>query len=124
MHPLVSSDEVVQVRAEQRGAGGKIRIAILDSGYDKSSYYFHSPARKARIIEYKSWVDDASSSQHNSTAGAGPQDCNGHGTHATALLLSIADRADIYVARIAKSSEGLASAITKVAEVCYPPALV
>lgn len=112
MHPRLSRDGQVQIRARDRGAGERIRIAILDTGYDPTAFFFHPRACRDRIKEYESWVDDEEDSVVR-------QDINGHGTHATALLLSISDRADIYVARIAKSSEELSSAILNVAQVNY-----
>ncbi|KAE8448458.1 hypothetical protein EG329_009523 [Mollisiaceae sp. DMI_Dod_QoI] len=114
MHPRLSRDQQVQIMAQKRGAGERIRIAILDTGYDETASFFHHRPHRIRIKGYRSWLDKDPSAQDKSLPA--PQDCSGHGTHATALLLSIADRADIYVARIANSSEELSSATLNIAQ--------
>ncbi|KAJ5174596.1 subtilisin-like protein [Penicillium canariense] len=87
----------------------RVRIAILDTGYDDNAPIFFSSGVEGRLKGWKDWVD-----------GSGqPEDCHGHGTHLVALVLKCAPEADIYVARIAKSpielldsSENVAKAIS------------
>lgn len=83
--------------------GRRVRIAILDTGIDISSPYFdnspnvpegleqqQSGPRRHRVMEAKSFVGGA----------VGDRDSVGHGTHCAALLLELAQNADIYVARV------------------------
>lgn len=85
----------------------RVRIAILDSGYDADAVFFQSPARRNRLIKWKDWVEDAKQ----------PQDCHGHGTHLVSLIMKMAPEADICVARVARDPGGLDNASEYVAEV-------
>jgi len=68
-----------------------VRIAILDSGYDKNSLSLEEDHR----------IREAQCFAHGAEAGD-MQDEIGHGTHALGLLRSVAPCADIYVARVAR----------------------
>lgn len=83
----------------------RVRIAILDTGYDPDTPFFLR--RERRIAAWRDWVD----------ADPSPSDFHGHGTHMLGLIMRIAPQADIYVARVAKTPEDLEN-VERVAEVC------
>ncbi|KAF7531527.1 hypothetical protein G7054_g8803 [Neopestalotiopsis clavispora] len=83
----------------------RVRVAILDTGYDDHAAFFKAGPRKKRI---KEWQDFAGKI-------ASPVDEDGHGTHKTALVMKLAPEADIYVARITKNNEELR---TRAEEIC------
>jgi len=89
----------------------RVRIAILDTGYDPDAVFFQPPSRRSRLVQWKDWVDDARQ----------PEDCHGHGTHLVSLIMQMAPEADICVARVSKDQKGLARASESVAEVSIPP---
>ena len=66
----------------------RIRIALLDSGYDALDPSIRG--ENNRIVGHCSFEPGASADQ----------DENGHGTHILALLLQYAPLAEIYVARL------------------------
>jgi len=74
----------------------RIKIAVLDTGYDSSSNFFKDEIRPPRIT----WKDF-----HNDSEVA--QDEDGHGTQVLSLVMKVAPAADIYVVRVAKSSDAL-----------------
>ncbi|KAL6823407.1 hypothetical protein V8C40DRAFT_248013 [Trichoderma camerunense] len=84
----------------------RIRIAILDTGYDADSAYFQHNSRRNRLVKWRDWVE------HSTT----PQDCNGHGTHLVALVMRIVPEAEICVARVANDHQGLEKAIISISE--------
>ncbi|GLA16157.1 hypothetical protein AnigIFM62618_002726 [Aspergillus niger] len=100
--------ELAQVApaAGLRGLSRRVRIAILDTGYDDNAPFFFSPDVMERLKGWKDWADGSIQ----------PEDCHGHGTHLVSLVLKCAPDADIYVARIAKRPQQLLSASEKVAE--------
>ncbi|KAE8450714.1 hypothetical protein EG329_006059 [Mollisiaceae sp. DMI_Dod_QoI] len=106
MHPLLFQSTTSSKEPQRRSSRPRIKIAILDTGYDPNTPDFHTPLIKSRIKDYKSWVGDSLK----------PQDSNGHGTHATALLLKTAPFADVYIARIADDSDNLSKVGHNVAE--------
>jgi subtilisin family serine protease len=73
-----------------------IKIAILDTGYDRESHFFTDECRAKRIV----WRDFSGSSEK-------PEDEDGHGTHVLSLVMKVAPAAHLYVARIAKDSASL-----------------
>lgn len=85
----------------------RVRIAILDTGYDDDAPFFYSPGVRERLHGWKDW---ASSSDQ-------PEDCHGHGTHLVSLVLKCAPEADVYVARIAKTPGDLLHSSENVAKV-------
>lgn len=93
--------------------GDPIKIAILDTGYDDDAVFFHHPYRCSRMKGWKDWVDSSIT----------PQDCNGHGTHVVSLVMKVAPNADIFVARVAKDTEGLQHASENISEVNKSPEL-
>lgn len=89
----------------------RVRIAILDTGYDPDALFFQPPSRRNRLVQWKDWVDGAQE----------PEDRHGHGTHLVSLIMQMAPEADICVARVSKDQKGLARASESVAEVSTPP---
>ena len=87
--------------------GRRIRVAILDTGYDADATFFQPPSRRNRLRKWKDWVENSES----------PQDSDGHGTHLVSLIMKIAPQADIYVSRVAKSPKSLYGSAEKVAQV-------
>ncbi|MCJ1394572.1 hypothetical protein MMC18_007451 [Xylographa bjoerkii] len=85
---------------DRKPMGRKVKIAILDTGIDLEHPQFSNPdivylehgIPRDRVKGCKSFVTNED---------ADTDDC-GHGTHSVALLLIIARKADIYVARIVK----------------------
>lgn len=69
----------------------KIRVAVLDTGIDPTDAMIQEGMSTLRIADKRSWVG----SPENYV------DTDGHGTHATRLLLSLAPAAEIYIAKIA-----------------------
>lgn len=88
----------------------RVRIAILDTGYDPDATFFHHPRRRNRLIKWKDWAEGEDQ----------PADSHGHGTHLLALIMRIAPEADICVARVASSPASLVVASDDVAEVSIP----
>lgn len=75
----------------------RIRIAVLDTGYDPQAEFFVNRDRKIRLRGWKDWVAQSET----------PKDDDGHGSRVLSLLMKVAPMADIYVARIANNSSGL-----------------
>ncbi|KAF4550642.1 Hypothetical protein D9617_16g014300 [Elsinoe fawcettii] len=95
----------------------RIRVAILDTGYDPYCTAFINRDRRKRLARgrWKDFVDDSSV----------PVDEHGHGTRVQSLVMQLAPSVDVYVARIAKHSEDLeiaheaiAKAITWASDEC------
>ena len=86
----------------------RIRIAVLDTGYDPNSAFFVDRDRKRRV---KKWKD-------MTTADAAiALDEQGHGTYVLSLLMKIIPSADFYVARVARNEDELAGSTSNVARV-------
>lgn len=101
----VTNDISKEFRA--KNSPPRIRIAILDTGYDSKSQFFNSGPRKNRLVKWKDFVDDQKQ----------PVDSDGHGTHALSLLMKVAPAADICVARIAKNTEDLQNRASNIEKV-------
>lgn len=86
----------------------RVRIAVLDTGYDDNAPFFFFPDVQGRLKGWKDWVDGSDQ----------PKDLHGHGTHLVSLVLKCAPEADIYVARIAESPNQLLDSSENVAKVC------
>ncbi|KAK4169925.1 hypothetical protein QBC43DRAFT_306849 [Cladorrhinum sp. PSN259] len=91
---------------KQNRALGRIRVAVLDTGYDPSSIFFKAPDRRRRIQAWKDYVSSDSLRL----------DVDGHGTHVLSLMMKVAPAADIYVARVARGTPDLASSTLNIAE--------
>lgn len=85
----------------------RVRIAILDTGYDADAVFFQNHTRRQRLVEWKDWVEESDQ----------PKDAHGHGTHLISLVMKIAPDADICVARVAKNPMRLEESSNNVAEV-------
>ena len=93
----------------------RIRIAVLDTGYDPGSKFFDDDAKRARI---RGWKDCAGNEEEEEEEDALDED--GHGTNVVSLVMKVAPMADIYVARISRGREvesGGVRVITSVASV-------
>ncbi|KIW11595.1 hypothetical protein PV08_10896 [Exophiala spinifera] len=73
----------------------RVKVAVLDTGYDPASIFFSEPERKIRIQRWK----DFARRLPNQTKSA-REDNDGHGTHVLSLVMTIAAAADVYVARV------------------------
>ncbi|RSL41864.1 hypothetical protein CEP53_012505 [Fusarium sp. AF-6] len=85
----------------------RIRIAVLDTGYDPEAIIFKTPKRKRRIQKWKDYVMKGSTTR---------RDEDGNGTHILSLVMKVAPAADIYVARVARDTEGLADSTKNISE--------
>ncbi|KAF4448159.1 hypothetical protein F53441_8394 [Fusarium austroafricanum] len=84
----------------------RVRIAVLDTGYDPDVVMFQNPHHKRRLRDWKDFA-----------AGSGArQDEDGHGTHVLSLIMKVAPAADIYVARVAKDTTELESSARNISE--------
>ncbi|KAL7793615.1 hypothetical protein V8C37DRAFT_378462 [Trichoderma ceciliae] len=83
-----------------------VRIAVLDTGCDTDALFFFDPSNSHRLKGWKDWAEESDQWQ----------DCHGHGTHLTSLIMKIAPEAHIYVARIAKNPNELLNSIENVAK--------
>lgn len=88
-------------------ADERIRIAVLDTGYDPDAVFFNRERRK-RI---RGWQDYVEKGQ------AQAKDEDGHGTHVLSVLMKVAPAADIFVGRVARDTLGLQHAAKSIAEV-------
>ena len=93
-----------------RSSHTRIRIAVLDTGYDPNAEFFVNRDRRARL---RGWKDCVADSQD-------PGDEHGHGTRVLSLLMKMAPMADVYVARVAKNSSGLERSSESIADVGLP----
>ena len=89
----------------------KIKIAVLDTGYDAEADFFRSRDRKSRLTSSTNqWKDFVESSKR-------PVDFHGHGTRVLSLLMQLAPLADIYVARIASNSDDFPASGDRISKV-------
>ncbi|KAF2873107.1 peptidase S8/S53 domain-containing protein [Massariosphaeria phaeospora] len=84
----------------------RIRIAVLDTGYDRKSSFFYPKPRSNRLCMWEDFVGGS----------AQPLDNDGHGTHVVSLAMKMAPAADICVARVATSSADLGKASQSIAK--------
>lgn len=102
-------DEVAElnlrIQQARLGTGTKgqiVKIAILDTGFNASSF----TGTSRRIKEWKDFVSNASD----------PVDEDGHGTHLLGLFFRMRCSAHIYVARVTKDNAGVSGAEDQVAD--------
>lgn len=93
-------------RASSQVSIPRIKVAILDTGYDKDAIFFNQD-RDTRLKGWKDWVDNLPY----------PQDQDGHGTHVLSLIMKIAPAADIFVSRVSKDEKDLQNASNNIAQV-------
>ncbi|KAF4454857.1 hypothetical protein F53441_2727 [Fusarium austroafricanum] len=93
----------------------RIRIVVLDTGYDPEAIFFEDKDRRRRlkrrsetgwIGNWKDFVDDLPS----------PVDDHGHGTHVLSVLMKVAPAADVFVARVARNDSELQTSAQNVAK--------
>lgn len=87
-------NDVFPFLPQKRKEGKCVKIAILDTGIDMSEPFISTNSTRITTQTFLS----------NETS---VEDVHGHGTHTAALLLQIAENADIYVARIAKDENSV-----------------
>ncbi|KAM0454211.1 hypothetical protein ACHAPV_008481 [Trichoderma viride] len=83
-----------------------VRIAVLDTGCDDGSLFFFESDNASRLREWKDWTGESEEYQ----------DCHGHGTYLTSLIMKLSPGAHIYVARVAKYPDELLDSSEKVAK--------
>ncbi len=88
----------------------RIRIAVLDTGYNPKTEFFSDRNRQPRLQGWKDWAVESS---------ACPRDDNGHGSNVLSLLMKMAPMADMYVARVAKNSAQLERSSQSIADVKF-----
>ncbi|WAO91652.1 Peptidase-S8 domain-containing protein [Fusarium falciforme] len=101
---FVSKNIVKQYRLDS--SLSRVRIAILDTGYDSKTQFFQPPSRKKRIVHWKDFT--GRQDEH--------VDCDGHGTHVLSLAMKIAPGAEICVARVANSANDLTHSASRIAD--------
>lgn len=85
-----------------REPSAKIRIAILDTGIDKShpqvlrEWYHEATNHEGRIRDFKDFV-------HGDT----PKDVSGHGTHIAGIILDLSSNTHVYIGRVVESQKHL-----------------
>lgn len=90
-----------------------VKVAILDSGLDLPEEIKYAYEDR---ITYRSWLNENVLEE---------VDTDGHGTHATGLILQVAPNADVYVARVTKGNSGRERFDAKIiAEVVHKPLIV
>jgi hypothetical protein len=90
-----------------------VKIAILDTGIDSAHTCFAGKIGKTKSIRD---VVEFECGKLLSQAG---DDTEGHGTHTTALLSRLAPMAVIYVARVARTTDFIASADVAAVRTCH-----
>ncbi|PNS18386.1 hypothetical protein CAC42_6203 [Sphaceloma murrayae] len=85
----------------------RIRIAVLDTGYNPKSPFFQDPRKLKRLVAWKDMTGKSNSV---------PADDDGHGSHVLSLAMRSASTADFCVARVAANTAALQSAAEVVAQ--------
>lgn len=113
LHNLKSINSQVALMGRHPKVKGqrRIRIAILDTGYNNTIPFFEDERRSERV---QAWKDFACSSES-------PADTYGHGTLMTRLVMESAPLADIYVARVAEAPNKLDDSRANIVEVSILP---
>lgn len=86
----------------------RVRIAVLDTGYDPDAIFFQAADRRRRIRKWKDYAVGGSTLR---------RDVDGHGTHVLSLVMKVAPTADFYVARVARDTDDLSASVDNVAKV-------
>jgi hypothetical protein len=90
-----------------------VKIAILDTGIDSAHTCFTGKIGKTKSIR------DVVEFEHGKLLPQAGDDTEGHGTHTTALLSRLAPMAVIYVARVARTTDFIASADVAAVRTCH-----
>lgn len=91
---------------EPNNSPAPVRIAVLDTGYDDRAIFTFQQDNQHRLKGWKDWVDQSDQ----------PKDFHGHGTHLVSLVMKIAPKAHMYIARVAKSPSDLLTSSENVAK--------
>jgi hypothetical protein len=95
----IDTDELPQATGDEK-VGRNVRIAVIDSGFHNGGDPFlDNPDVSQRIKEGRNFFSPGDSDPNPSDW----KDCHGHGTHVTRLLLKLAPRAEIFVAKMTNS---------------------
>ncbi|KAH6888447.1 hypothetical protein B0T10DRAFT_488196 [Thelonectria olida] len=94
-------------------ANRRIRVAVLDTGFDPSTDFF-TRQRKRRLKGWKDYVEGQPSAKQDDLSLAKDED--GHGTHVLSVLMKVAPAAEIFVARVARDESDLGNATGNVAD--------
>jgi subtilisin family serine protease len=109
----VTTTVVSKYSAQSALSNSRIRIAVLDTGYDPNAIFFQARDRERRI---KGWKDYVEKNNTGKPKYAG-RDEDGHGTHVLSVLMTVAPAADIYIARVARNTPELENASQNIADV-------
>ncbi|KAM3548124.1 hypothetical protein ARSEF4850_009595 [Beauveria asiatica] len=94
-------ENYVQKWPRNDGDGGKVKIAIIDTGYDANHPLFQLDKcvknHKAFIVEAQ---NDPFERVRESQLLASDRDVLGHGTHGTYTICTLAPNAEVYVAKV------------------------
>lgn len=108
-HERVSKKSFNATKPDKKNAR-TVKIAIIDTGYDSSHPLFEWVPHNVRPANEVFIHDKKIEAAHN-------LDSNGHGTHSTSLLCTIAPRAEIYVAKVVDGDRYLNNMADAVADV-------
>lgn len=100
---------VMQRRLRRLPIETGIRVAILDTGLDRSLPFFCRHERSHRIAESMDFV--------HADGSSAIMDASGHGTLMTRLVMECAPLADILVARVTKSNRDIEGSQENIAKV-------
>ncbi|KAL7797031.1 hypothetical protein V8C43DRAFT_277981 [Trichoderma afarasin] len=98
-------EDVVSAFQKKKLTTNRIRIVVLDTGYDPDAVFFLNRDRKRRIF----WKDFVEENQPEA------KDENGHGTHILSVLMKVAPAADVFMARVARDTQDLPNATENIA---------
>jgi hypothetical protein len=113
IYKLIEAEAKKTQKAEEpQKAHPMFKIAILDTGYNSQMPFFKAPGRLAQV----KWQDFASESP--SLDGI---DEHGHGSFMTQLVMASSPLAEVYVARVARTSAHISQSKDNIAKVCRNP---
>ncbi|KAI0906589.1 peptidase S8/S53 domain-containing protein [Ustulina deusta] len=84
----------------------RIRIAVLDTGYDPDAVFFNKD-RKRRLRSWRNYIEEDQPHANGE---------DGHGTHVVSVLMKVAPAADIFVARVTQDATDLQNASGNIAQ--------
>ncbi|KAJ4370041.1 hypothetical protein N0V83_005805 [Neocucurbitaria cava] len=85
--------KLLKVFKTGRASGGRLKVAILDSGINYTHSDFDSED-KERIKERKSFIDEEADVDHV-----------GHGTHIATIVLRLTENVDLYIGKVTNSKD-------------------
>lgn len=84
---------------------GRVKVAVLDTGFEPPEGLMESYEQANRIKESKSWITSGEDEEVNSENWR--KDLDGHGTHVAYLLLRVAPIADVHIAQVFETRKDL-----------------